>query len=472
MVYVTTEDILDGKEFYNHKTYLKFLEEAFNVWDNRRMEYVPYKMEKWQKIFHSYSINVWKKPKNIFIVKSRGISYTTSSIIDLIVTALKWDGITIPLIAQRYDNAKEFIKRGREIIRNANIDIPIDESVQSELRFENGSTIKPFPSDKAEDATRGLRTIRAMVDEAAMMKNLDSLLHAVYNTMIGDRTQVLIGSTFKGRNNFFYRMYEQLLKNNDGWLLMELPLFDRRKINVNKPLTEQNLQPLVRWINIENVEKFRVVDFFGFMQEYMCDPVDETVSLFSFDELKEVAVNENKWREVENEQLYIGLDLGEKHLTAFTIFNIENGIWNMLGFEVLRNIPLSVQLEVVKEWIQYLLNKNNRLKVRVDSTGLGLLFYEKLKESFPNIQIEGVRFTKQQKTNMASILKYLVTTKQIKLVNDRLLIKRFLQVRNDFTTSQDEEGHGDLFWSSCLAVSFEKAKEDESQPAFGIGVKF
>jgi phage FluMu gp28-like protein len=471
MVYITSEDIFDGKEFYNHKTYLKFLEETFNVWDNKRMEYIPYKMEKWQKIFHSYSINVWQKPKNIFIVKSRGISYTTSSVIDLIITALKWDGIVIPLIAQRYDNAKEFIKRGREIIRNANIDIPIDNSVQSELRFENGSSIKPFPSDKAEDATRGLRTIRAMIDEAAMMKNLDSLLHAVYNTMIGNRTQVLIGSTFKGRNNFFYRMYEQLLKDNSGWVLMELPLFDRRKVDVNKDLAKQNLQPIVNWINVENVEKFRVVDFFGFMQEYMCDPVDETVSLFSYDELKEVMVNKNIWREVEGQQLFIGLDLGEKHLTAFTIFNKDDDEkWNMVGFEVLKNIPLNQQLEVVSGWIDDLLQRGNVLKVRVDSSGLGLLFYEKLKEKYEFV--EGIKFTKPQKINMATIMKYLVTTKQIKLVNNPLLLKHFLQVRNDFTTTEDEDGHGDLFWSSCLAVALERIKENENQPAFGIGVRF
>jgi len=104
--------------------YLQLLEELFNV---RRPtgEITPYRLVEWQKNYHSESVVVKGQNANaLLIVKARGISFTWSSAIEAIMTALTYPNTIIPLISQREQGAKDVVKVVGWLIKNANFEIP------------------------------------------------------------------------------------------------------------------------------------------------------------------------------------------------------------------------------------------------------------------------------------------------------------------------------------------------------------
>jgi len=67
-------------------------------------------------------------------------------------------------------------------------------------------------------------------------------------------------------------------------------------------------------------------------------------------------------------------------------------------------------------------------------------------------QMKGFPFTDKLKHQMAVQFEKAVKSKNILLVNDARQKRQILNCDNDLKSMETPEGHGDSFWSNCLAI--------------------
>lgn len=473
------------------KRYITFLEKVFNV-KTPTGEWIPYNMTPYQQEFHSRSLNILREQANdILFVKARGISFTFSSLIELIVTAALFKDQIIPIMSQRGEAAVETIDVAKEIIQNCNL-AELKEQVtfkSQEIEFHSsGSTIKAFPSSSAADAVRGKRLIRGMIDEFAFQENDKELWAAAGDTMQGDFGQWLIGSTPNGRNNMYFELHQQIQINDLGFDLFMLPVFDPEKFDPKKSILEQNLEPIAPWISLKKLEQKRARDWRIFMQENMCDFLDESQALISFNSIqrrirRNLENHKDKWYKDSgfiyktDNPIYIGVDVAEsRDFCAISAFE-----------EV---ITSDGQIYYIQKWIDYFKGKElpeletylhdlievyptlNRM--RIDKTGLGSYLPAYLQKTHGS-KIEGINFASSVFTNegrekvqvtkaMATNLKRMIEEGRVFLLPDPMQQKHLGAINYSFKASRsNEEGHADIFWANALALlqskySIEKSK--------------
>jgi len=237
---------------------------------------IPYVPTKYQAQFHLESLNIkGVDAKDILYIKARGVSFTSSSCVDIITTASIFDNQTIPVIAQRQKASNYIVKLCKWFILNSCGNLKDQfEFKETELRNKKtGSVIASYPSGSAADSVRSLRLMRCLVDEYAFQNRSDELLAAVQDAMIGSLSQTIIGSTPYGRNNNFFRLVNKPV----GFRVFNLPVYDPSKVDIFKPLEPQNLIPIAPWINVKKLETKRQRDIEIFKQEQMCLHPDTVV---------------------------------------------------------------------------------------------------------------------------------------------------------------------------------------------------
>ena len=83
--------------------------------------------------------------------------------------------------------------------------------------------------------------------------------------MQGELSQILIGSTPAGRNNYFFEIVHKPI----GFKVFNLPVFDPHKFNPNVSILGQNLKAIAPWIDLDGLEIKRQRDINIFLQEQM-----------------------------------------------------------------------------------------------------------------------------------------------------------------------------------------------------------
>jgi hypothetical protein len=68
-------------------------------------------------------------------------------------------------------------------------------------------------------------------------------------------------------------------------------------------------------------------------------------------------------------------------------------------------------------------------------------------------QMEGVTFTSKSKFSMATELDKVITNGLLELIDDDRQKRQILTVDCDLKAPETQEGHGDCFWSICLAIN-------------------
>ena len=199
--------------------YLDFLERIFYV-KNPLKQWIPYKLTPHQEEYHKYDLACQKyKSVDKLVVKSRQTSFTTSSLISLIMAGVMWEEHTMPLMRLRFESAKELIKEAKELIKHVEPDngfVNPDDFVftTTKIVFPNGAELTAFPAnDESADAVRGLRVLTGLIDEANFMKYFNDIFIAFQDADSGSDVkgrklfQMIIGTTLRGLTTPFYQWY-------------------------------------------------------------------------------------------------------------------------------------------------------------------------------------------------------------------------------------------------------------------------
>lgn len=478
----------------SEKSYINLLQEGFLV-QNQLKEWVPYRMTDYQKEYHAASINIkMDKSQDVLFIKARGISFTWSTLIDLIMTGASFSDLEIPVIAQRMGTALKHVKVAQQIIRHCKIKEIRDrvKFTKSTIEFlDTGSIIEGYPSSSAADSVRGLRLLTCLVDEYAFQDSAEELLAAIQETMQGNIGQLKIGSTPCGRGNKFFELVHSIQEGEDmGFLLFELPVFDPHKYNGSMDPAIQNLDPIAPWISIQALSKKWKRGKEIFNQENMCDFLDDSLALIKYTTLMKAI----------SEKLVNHLDLWRKD--ANFVYNTKNPIYvgvdvaeatDYVGIVAVEEITTSDgRIYYVERYLDYFNNTElpelerklddlfyiypTMVKMRIDRTGVGASVPSYLKERWGG-KVEGIHFaqsvsvddgkrTEGIKKIMCTNLKRMFEDGQMITLNDPMQIKHLGSVGWDFKGKSNKDGHSDIFFAYALAVLKSKYSIGKSRTNF------
>lgn len=461
--------------------YINLLEKSFNVRDPIGNP-IPYKMTDYQKLYHSASINILhEKAEDILFVKARGISFTFSTLIDMIVTGETFNNQILPIIAQREETAFEHLDTAKWLIKNCNVESLKQNTLFTarEIKFlRTGSIMKAYPSSSAYDAIRGKRLITGLVDEFAFQQKDKELLASFQDCMQSDIGQMKIGSTPCGRSNKFF----ELVKKPIGFKIFQLPVFKPNSFDANKSILEQDIIPIAPWIDLKRLEIKRQRDIETFKQEYMCDFLDDSINYLPYALIKRCCndrlINyadhvDNKldWVFKTSNPMVFGLDFARtSDLTAISGFEKMQFDYTEGDEKKVKDILVQRFLKIIKNvstpaqqvYVEKILDAfPTTIKIRIDMTGNGLGLFEYLKKSKGEM-VEGINFSSRLKTTQRKIstpikeymsvnMKTLMQNNQVELLTDDLQIQHLNNVDYNFQAKRDNSGHGDIYFANALA---------------------
>jgi hypothetical protein len=437
--------------------YLDLLSKTFNV-RSPQNDLVPYMPYSWQIDFHSDSLLIKSEEKsNLLLMKGRGISYSYSVMFEMILRAQYYGENIYPIIANRQINSNDLIKIGHWALRNSNAKFKYNKDKRTELELytEKGTAIirgYPSGSPEAVESVRSIRPVTGIIDEAGFIKNLENLVTALENTMQTSETQLIIGSTPSGKSHYFWQLWE---KDLPGYKKYNLPAFDLSKTNLDVSLTNQNVEPIVWWYNIDELEKKRLGNKDKFLIEYLCSPQDDSESLIQYADY-ELSVKRNDIEVSDNSYYLMGVDVASVSDYAVIIMlktdginYIESELWyrqKILLFdlekEIRRRLPLVAEC-------------------RIDSTGQGLQIFQNLFNEY-GTKIRGIDFRGMISASgdvkepvrqfMMSNMQKIFLNQNIKLKDDQLQRNHILSMTKGLTSSHNSSGHNDISWALAMAL--------------------
>lgn len=235
-----------------------------------------------RKFVHAY---FYSDAGTINAYKGRRIGYSFVAVACFVLEALFYPSSYYPLVSRSLSQAKDRISDIQNLIDHARIEIPCNKENTDYIELWNESAFQAYSAES--DTSRGADSARAvLMDEMAFMENEERAQRAfgAFLALGQDRKMVEV-STPNTRNDVFMKHQRRGSADGDnGILSIKQPTFENADdIDINKPLTEQEVIPVRPELNIQQIETERMADPEGFGQEYLCRPVVDAYRFFSED---------------------------------------------------------------------------------------------------------------------------------------------------------------------------------------------
>lgn len=334
------------------------------------------------------------------------------------------------------------------------------------LPFENKTRIYSLSSNpNAQAGKRGSR----ILDEFALHPD-PHMLYSIAYPGITWGGQLEIISTHRGSHNFFNHLIQEIKHNGNPKKI------SHHRVTLKDALDQgflsklkSKLPPLDPRQSMDDDEYFDFIrnscpDHESFMQEYMCEPFDES-SLFlppSLIDPCQYPLN-TSWEYSfpqatrSDNDFFLGIDIGRDHdLTVFCLLENINDVLFTRKLLCLQNVPFHIQ----EESLHNFLSIPNLRRTCIDQTGLGRQFTERAISHYGQSRIEGINFTNAVKESLAFSLRSSLENLTIRLPDDKYLradltaIKRQTTIAGNirFASDRGKNGHADRFWAVALAI--------------------
>jgi len=398
-----------------------------------------------------------------------GFSYI--QIGEILCVSHAYPGAQALYVATNEDLAEQWLSKLEKIVEHAKqlpngkpfVAIKKSESTRLKKVLTNGFVIRGMAS--TAPAIRSPTALAVIVDEMAWQIKIKEQQKNIITAIRPTLSQggcFTAQSTPRDTKDEFWKLYDNRDKNN--FTCFTIPVFKNpiENVDLTKSFFDQpHLQIQVPWIPMQVLEDERLADVDTFKQERLCIPLDE-IQLFLTGEHVRAVVSKNlqnlPFLKTDN-PVFMGIDCArKKDLTVVTIIEKVGAAF----FE--RNITeLTGNMEVQAQEIIALINRFNPMRVRVDSTGLGISIYDKLYNVFGAL-IEPVNFSNSAIINRLAInFKTLVLQKRYHMIDHEEAIKQLLRVRKVVTETRikytgKKSGRDDHFISKILTPPIEEAQ--------------
>ncbi len=193
-----------------------------------------------------------------------------------------------------------------------------------------------------------------------------------------------------------------------------------------------------------------------FNQEYLCSPVYSENTFFTEEQVDRMMFDIlnypfNEPRDPKDNDIIGGWDLGKhRHPAHFSIFEVKGNKddWTQIHQHFFDGVDYKDQLEYIR--------------LAIDNLQIDRLYYDntrgelEVKEETGELPKEliGVNLGLKKKNALATEFDKLQTNAKIRLIADGRQKRSLLSVLNDLKAMETQEGHGDAFFSICLALNY------------------
>jgi phage FluMu gp28-like protein len=298
---------------------------------------------------------------------------------------------------------------------------------------------------------------KAVWDEAAWHERPEEMWDALEPvTMWGHPMRIL--STHNGKR-FFYHLTQDVQAGRKPGSVHTVDI---------KEAVQQGLLGRIKGREVTEAEKKEWLDQRRarcrseeqWMQEYMCEPVDEADAFLTYDMIAAVEDSGVLWNGDPRSQdveggLYLGFDVGRREdLSVIWIAEKVGPMRFTRDVRVMEKTPFRAQKDVL--W-SYLRHPDLR-RACIDESGIGMQIAEEATGDFGRHRVEPVTFTNPVKEELAYALRRQVEEKTLVLPESQAVREDLHSVKKSttaagnirFDVQGNTDGHADRFWAAAL----------------------
>lgn len=207
-----------------------------------------------------------------------------------------------------------------------------------------------------------------------------------------------------------------------------------------------------------------------FSNLFLCQFIDDSKSVFSFESLRRCLVDSWEiWedykhyanRPLANQEVWIGYDPSVNDdaagLAVIAPPRVENGKFRLIEHMRLHSKSFAMQAEEIKNMTK----KYNVRKISIDTTGVGEAVYQIVRNFFPTVQ--KIHYNVEVKNLMVQKTQDVIRNGRFEMDHrDRDVVEAFLGIRKDVTKSgryatysagrTEKLGHADIAWAVMHAI--------------------
>lgn len=332
------------------------------------------------------------------------------------------------------------------------------------LEFKNKVRIHSLSSNpNAQAGKRGSR----ILDEFALHVNPQELYSIAYPGITwGGQLEII--STHRGGANFFNQLLQEIRENGNpkNISVHRVTLEDAlnqgflTKLKTKLPLEDP--RQAMDTSDYYNFVKASCPDEASFLQEYMCQPMDDAATFLSYELIQPCWYPAGDAWNVpisvpSRGNFYLGIDIARTgDLSVFWLLESIGSILYTRAAICVRNKTFSEQEAILWE----LMRTWQVQRVCIDQTGIGYQFAERAIERFGSSRVEGVHFTNEIKSVLAHQLRMVFEKRAIRIPNDTELLVDLRSIKKEptatggirFCAQHTKDGHADRFWGLALAI--------------------
>ena len=173
--------------------------------------------------FQDQCVEDFRQHRFNIVLKSRQLGLSTISAAYAAWLAIFYKDKNILVIATKLSVAQNFIRKVKFVLHSMPKWLLLPEIVNNNkqaLEFSNGSTIKAIPT--SEDAGRSEALTLLIVDEAAFVRNFDTIWTGLYPTL-STGGQAIVLSTPNGVGGQYYDLWRQAESGENVFNPIKLP---------------------------------------------------------------------------------------------------------------------------------------------------------------------------------------------------------------------------------------------------------
>jgi hypothetical protein len=207
--------------------------------------------------------------QDILLVSRQGGKSTVTSIRAL-HKALYNAGALVLLLAPSYRQSKELFRKVKTAYAAVRAGVRVRSESTQEMELENGSRIVALPGE--EETIRGFSGVDLLIiDEASRVS--DALYYSVRPMLAVSGGDIMLLSTPFGKRGFFFEEWT----SGADWLKVKVTAYQCPRISRE-------------WLEAER----KAIGEWWFAQEYLCEFVDTTDQVFSYEDVMRAVTSEVK----------------------------------------------------------------------------------------------------------------------------------------------------------------------------------
>jgi phage FluMu gp28-like protein len=404
---------------------------------NMKLAEKPIKLYEYQKKF------LRDKSKHRIVNKSRQVGMSQVMAWEALAYCLAERNVYIGVVSVGQKQAENVLRMVKDAYHSLPNNIKENNKLLHEradhLEFSNGTHFLSLPNNPR--TVRGYHFHRLYIDEYAHIERDSELSDAILPTTTrGGRITYM--STPLGKRGEFYRIWdsEKTTASKHEIHHKECPDFDLTHV-------------LEKYPDGENDPSFR--------QEYCCEFIDDSVSLFPWDLIMRCVdsdIEEESNMTKYKEGIVAGVDFGKK-IDSTVVIIVKRNKDNVWEIKLTREFMPPTTYTEASDFIKRNYKEWNVSKIRVDQTGLGDSVIEQL-YGIGSI-VEGIKLSNPVKDTIIQNLKVMMQDGKIRFPNNNKLKLQLHSLRKSTSEtgmirySHPREGeiqHDDYVWALALAV--------------------